>query len=93
MAFLPYLSMAALAVGGLLLVAARFHKQTFRPMVEGDPRKERLLYWSSSLIGGALCAVSVIQYGWKPVVAVTIAFLVLTVIQGPHPLNRRRWDL
>jgi hypothetical protein len=85
------LTVTALAIGGVLVVAARYHRYTYRRMAKGDPRRERWLYWCSWLIGGALWAAAMIPYGWQPMLAVSFASLFIAVLHGPFPWNRRRW--
>jgi hypothetical protein len=82
---------AVFIVGGLLVVAARFHAYTFRP-VSQDPRWERGLYWLSSLAGTALATAATIPHGW---VALPIAFVGLwsTFLYSPRgPWRIRRWE-
>jgi hypothetical protein len=86
------LTMTALAVGGVLVVAAKFHRYTYRAYVK-DSRQERRLYWWSWLIGGGLLATAMIPNSWQPVLAVGFSSLFVAVLYGPQfPWNRRRWE-
>jgi F0F1-type ATP synthase membrane subunit c/vacuolar-type H+-ATPase subunit K len=86
------LTIAALIVGGVLIVAAKYHRFTYRPLTKGDRRKERRLYWWSWAIGGPLTAAAMIPTGWKAVLAVGFAALFAAVAYGPLPWNRRKWE-
>jgi hypothetical protein len=81
-----------LIVGGMLIVAARFHEYTFRPLAKA-PRQERWMYWSSSLVGSALAIAAMIPYGWTPLLVIGFVALYTTVLYGPGgPWRRRRWE-
>jgi hypothetical protein len=86
------LTIAALLIGGVLVVAAKYHRYTYRSAADGDQRRERRLYWWSWAIGGPLVAAAMIPHGWQAVLAVGFVGLVTAVLDGPFPWNRRRWE-
>jgi hypothetical protein len=89
---LSYWPAGALVVGGVLVVAARYHKYTFRPQAN-DPREERRMYWWCWLIGGALDTAAMIPNGWTAVMAVGFAAVFIAVLDGPwFRWNRRKWE-
>ena len=86
------LTYCAFVVGGLLVIAARLHKYTFRPLVK-DARREQQLYWVCSVVGGVVATAAMITHGATAVLAIGILALWSTVLYRPGgPTQRRRWE-
>ena len=62
-------AVAALVIGGVLVVTAKFHKYTYDQL---EPRRARQLYWGSWLIGGTLISVAMVPHGWQVVLLVGV---------------------
>jgi hypothetical protein len=86
-------SYPVLIVGGLLVIAARFHKYTLGPFAKDDPRREQLMYWCSSLVGATLATAAMVPHGWPATLAVGFITVWSTVLYRPGGINqRRRWE-
>ena len=86
------LTHVAFIAGGLLVVAARLHEYTFRPLTT-DPRWERRLYWFCSVVGSVVATAAMIPHGLLGVLPIGFITVWSTLLHRPGvPNQRRRWE-